>query len=167
MGEMKELPSGSHGQYGNCVGVPGVDRMIKQVGLSTRADDQSQDAMQPGRREREITDAIHRLGEASVSDVRAMLAEPPTYSAVRGMMRLLEQKGHLRHRRDGLRYVYAPTLEPAAARRRALRHLLITFFGGSVEQAATALFELPDAQLSDEQRARLEGIIRSAKKAGR
>jgi predicted transcriptional regulator len=120
-----------------------------------------------GRRERQIMDVVHRLGEASVAEVRAALAEPPTYSAVRGMMGLLEQKGHLRHRRDGLRYVYAPTLAPAVARRHALRHMLATFFGGSVEEAATALFELSDTRLSDKDRARLQSIIRAAEKSGR
>lgn len=124
-----------------------------------------QDAL--GRREREIMDVVHRLGEASVADVRAALAEPPTYSAVRGMLRLLEDKGHLTHRADGLRYVYSATVSQTTARRFALRHVVRTFFGGSPAEAAASLLEMSDAPLSKTDVARLAAIIRQSKKEGR
>ena len=94
---------------------------------------------QLGRRERQIMDILFRLGTAGVGEVRDALAAPPTYSAVRGMLGLLEQKGFVTHKRDGVRYVYSPTLRPDAAKRRALKHLVSTFFEGSPERAVTAL----------------------------
>ena len=120
-----------------------------------------------GRRERQIMDAIYRLGKASVADVRAALSDPPTYSAVRGMLRLLEDKGYLEHQQDGLKYVYMPTLAPAKARASALRHLVTTFFGGSAENAAAALLELPDSRLSARDRQRLATMIKKAQQEGR
>ena len=120
-----------------------------------------------GRRERQIMDVIHRLGAASVADVRKALPDPPTYSAVRGMLRLLEDKGHVTHRADGLRYVYTPTVSRSAARRSALRHLVHTFFAGSAPDAAASLLELPDAKLSDADVRRLAAIIRKSKTEGR
>src|SRR5207245_10313208 len=83
--------------------------------------------MDLGRRERQIMDAVYRRGRASVAEVRAGLPDPPTYSAVRGMLRFLEDKGLLRHEQDGVRYVYIPTVAPAKARRSALRHLVRPF----------------------------------------
>jgi predicted transcriptional regulator len=84
------------------------------------------------RREREIMDILFSLGEASAEDVRERLTDPPGYSAVRAMLARLEAKGHIRHRESGLRYVYAPTASPAAARRTALKQYVRTFFGGSL-----------------------------------
>ena len=120
-----------------------------------------------GRRERQIMDVIYRLGKASVADVRAALPDPPTYSAVRGMLRLLEDKGYVQHQQDGLKYVYMPTLAPAKARASALRHLVTTFFGGSAEDAAAALLELPDSKLSARDRQRLASMIKKAQQEGR
>ncbi|MDP9268652.1 MAG: BlaI/MecI/CopY family transcriptional regulator [Acidobacteriota bacterium] len=120
-----------------------------------------------GRRERQIMDVIYRLGKASVADVRAALPDPPTYSAVRGMLRLLEDKGYLQHRQDGLKYVYMPTVTPAKARVSALRHLVTTFFGGSSEDAVAALLELPDSKLSAQDRRRLAAMIKKAQQEGR
>lgn len=120
-----------------------------------------------GRRERQIMDVVHRLGSASVADVRAGLPDPPTYSAVRGMLKLLEDKGHLTHRADGLRYVYSATQSRATARKHALRHLVRTFFGGSASEAAASLLEMSDKPLSDADAARLAAIIRNAKAEGR
>ena len=88
-------------------------------------------------------DAIHQLGEASVGDVLDRLADPPSYSAVRTMLRLLEGKGYLKHRREGMKYVYRPTVAPEKARRSALEHLLATFFGGSAGAAAAACWRCP------------------------
>src|SRR5256886_15638945 len=88
-----------------------------------------------GRRERQIMDVVYRLGRATVGDVMGRLPNPPTYSAVRAMLRYLEGKGHLRHTRDGVRYVYEPTLPHAEAQRSAIQHLLRTFFRGSRARA--------------------------------
>jgi predicted transcriptional regulator len=93
-----------------------------------------------GRRERQILETVYRLGRATVSQVRTELPDPPSYSAVRGMLNLLEEKGHLRHEQDGLRYVYLPVVEATKASRSALAHVVRTFFGGSPAEAATALF---------------------------
>jgi BlaI family transcriptional regulator, penicillinase repressor len=120
-----------------------------------------------GRRERQIVDAVYRLGKASVAQVRAELPDPPSYSAVRAMLNLLEGKGYLKHQRDGLRYVYLPAIAPQKARQSALRHLVSTFFQGSPAAAAAALLELPGAKLSPEDRARLNELIARAEKEGR
>ena len=120
-----------------------------------------------GRRERQILDAVYRLGRASVADVRAALPDPPSYSAVRGMLNLLKDKGHVRHESDGLRYVYLPVVEPADARRSAMAHVVRTFFGGSPAEAASALFDLPDGKLSREELAQLSRLVKQAEKEGR
>src|SRR3954469_10960094 len=101
--------------------------------------------MDLGRRERQIMDVVYRLERATAAEVLAGLPDPPSYSAVRGMLRLLEEKGFLRHEQDGPRYVYLPTTERDEARRSALAHLLRTFFDGSRESAVAALLDLPDA----------------------
>src|SRR5499426_3516210 len=93
------------------------------------------------RREREIMDVLHREGRATAAAVRAALASPPSYSAVRAMLRILEDKGHVRHEVDGPRYVYLPTVARDNAKRSALKHLLQTFFDGSAEQAISALLD--------------------------
>lgn len=120
-----------------------------------------------GRRERQIMDVIFRLGKASVTDVRNEIPDPPTYSAVRGMMRLLEQKGYLSHEDDGLRYLYTATLKQKQARKSALKHMVHTFFGGSPTEAAAALLELNDSELSVEDVERLSKLIQKAKAEGR
>lgn len=120
-----------------------------------------------GRRERQIMDAVYRLGRASVSDVRELLADPPSYSAVRAMLNLLEEKGHLTHEQDGLRYIYKPTAGRAQVRRSALRHLVQTFFDGSPTSAVAALLEMADGELSASDRARLGKAIAQAKTEGR
>ena len=122
---------------------------------------------QLGAREREIMNAIYRLGRASAAEVREQLSDPPTYSAVRGMLRWLESKGFLRHTRDGLRYIYEPLEHPDRARKRALKHLVHTFFEGSPERAAAALLELSDPSLGETDVDELRAAIRSARKAGR
>ncbi|HEV3052282.1 MAG TPA: BlaI/MecI/CopY family transcriptional regulator, partial [Longimicrobium sp.] len=80
-----------------------------------------------GRRERQIMEVVYRLGRASASEVRAQLPDPPSYSAVRGMLRLLEEKGHLRHAQDGIRHVYSPTVPQDDIRETTMRHVLRTF----------------------------------------
>ena len=120
-----------------------------------------------GRRERQILDVVYRLGRAAVADVRAELPDPPSYSAVRGMLNLLKDKGHLRTEADGLRYVYLPVVEPSEARRSALAHVVRTFFGGSQAEAASALFDLQDQKLSRDELARLSRLVQQAMKEGR
>jgi|SRR5689334_8188444 BlaI family transcriptional regulator, penicillinase repressor len=120
-----------------------------------------------GRRERQIMHVVYRLGRATVGDVMAHLPDPPSYSAVRAMLRYLERKGHLRHGRDGARYVYEPTVPHAEAQRSALQQLVRTFFRGSRAGAVAALLELPDKELSDTDLERLRGLVRRARREGR
>ena len=120
-----------------------------------------------GRRERQIMHVVYRLGRATVGDVMAHLPDPPSYSAVRAMLRYLERKGHLRHGRDGARYVYEPTVPHAEAQRSALQQLVRTFFRGSRAGAVAALLELPDKELSDADLERLRGLVRRARREGR
>lgn len=120
-----------------------------------------------GRRERQIVEIVYRLGRASVAQVRAELEDPPSYSAVRGMLNLLEDKGHLRHVADGVRYLYRPVVAVAHARKSALWHVVQTFFRGSTADAATALFELPDQKWSREELADLSRLVDQAMKEGR
>ena len=120
-----------------------------------------------GRRERQIMDAIYRLGRAAVGDVMLELPDPPTYSAVRAMLRYLERKGHLRHSRDGARYLYEPTVPHSEAQRSALRHLVRTFFRGSRPGAVAALLDLPGKGLTDTDLDRLRDLVRRAQREGR
>jgi len=123
--------------------------------------------IQLGRRERQIVEALYKLGTASVAEVRANLPDPPSYSAVRGMLSLLEDKGYIRHKRDGMRYVYTPVIAPSKAGQSALRQLVSTFFEGSPLAAAAALLEMSDHKLSAEERAQLAALIASREKEGR
>lgn len=119
------------------------------------------------RRERQIMDVLFQKGEGTVNDVMEALPDPPSYSAVRATLRILEEKGHLRHREDGPRYVYLPKQEAASARKAALEHLVATFFAGSAEQAVMALAEMSDADLTPEQLEKLASRIRHATEEGR
>lgn len=121
---------------------------------------------QLSRREREIMDVIYRRGRATAAEVLDQLAEPPSYSAVRALLRVLEEKGHLRHEEDGQRYVFLPTVPLERARRSALRQLLHTFFDGSTEQAVAALLDLSSTRLSDAELERLSQLIADARKEG-
>jgi predicted transcriptional regulator len=123
--------------------------------------------IQLGRRERQIVEILYKLGKASVAEVRASLPDPPTYSAVRGMLSLLEEKGHVTHQRDGMRYVYAPVVAPVKARQSALRHLVSTFFDGSPLAAAAALLEMSDGRLSPAERKQLAALIARREGEGR
>jgi predicted transcriptional regulator len=117
------------------------------------------------RRERQIMDVIYARGQATAAEVTAALADPPSNSAVRALLRILEQKGHLRHRQDGPRYLFVPTVSRDKARRSALRSLVRTFFDGSPAQAAAALID--QGGLSDDDVARLSRAIEKARKEGR
>lgn len=117
---------------------------------------------QLGARERQIIEALFRLGNASVAEVRDALTDPPTYSTVRGMLGLLERKGLVSHHRDGLRYVYSPTVALERAKKRALRHLVTTFFDGSPERVVSALLGLDETKAMDLDR--LRELVRQAER---
>jgi predicted transcriptional regulator len=118
------------------------------------------------RRERQIIDILYARGHATAADVQTALPDPPSYSAVRAMLRILEDKGHVRHEQDGPRYVYVPTIGHDNAQRSALHHLLKTFFGGSAEQAISALLDESSQKLSDAELDRLARLIDQARNAG-
>ena len=119
------------------------------------------------RRERQIMDVLYQLGEATAAEVQERMPEPPSYSAVRAMLRILEDKGHIAHHEDGPRYVYAPTVARDTARRSAVSHLLKTFFDGSVEQALAALLDGAERKLSRDEIDRLSRLIEQRKREGR
>ncbi|HEX5443654.1 MAG TPA: BlaI/MecI/CopY family transcriptional regulator [Pirellulales bacterium] len=121
---------------------------------------------QLGRRERQIMDVVYQLGEASVADVQQRLTDPPSYSAVRTMIRHLEGKGHLRHRREGTKYVYRPTRSRESASRSALGHLLDTFFGGSASDAVAAILDVSGDRLTGHDYDRLQQLIAQARQEG-
>lgn len=119
------------------------------------------------RRERQIMDIIYEMDEATVTQVLMRLPNPPSYSAVRALLRVLEEKGHLSHRKDGPRYVYSPTLPREQARQRALKHLLRTFFDDSTEDVVTALLDISEDELSQKDYKSLLKTIEKARKEGR
>jgi predicted transcriptional regulator len=119
------------------------------------------------RREREIMDIVYRLGRATAQEVLDAMKEPPSYSAVRALLRLLEERGHLRHVRDGQRYVYLPTTSRSDARRSALLHVVRTFFQGSVEQTVATLLDSSRAKLTEAELERLAALVEKAKREGR
>ena len=119
------------------------------------------------RREREIMDILYRRGRATAAEVLEDMANPPTYSAVRALLRILEEEGHVKHVQDGPRYVYLPAVARNDARKSALSHLVTTFFDGSVEQAVATLVESSRSKLSREELERLAQLIEKAKKEGR
>ncbi|MDF3056711.1 MAG: CopY family transcriptional regulator [Rariglobus sp.] len=108
-------------------------------------------------------DIIYRRGEATAADVQAALPDAPGYSAVRALLRILEDKGVLKHREEGPRYVYLPTQAPEQARRSALKRVVSTFFEGSLVSAVAALVDSADDKLDPEELRRLEAIIKKAK----
>ena len=115
------------------------------------------------RRERQLMDILFARGSASVAEVCTALPDPPSYSAVRALLRILEEKGHLAHREEGKQYIYFPTQERPVAAQSALKRVVQTFFGGSVERAVTALLTEEETQLSDEELARLSELIARTK----
>jgi len=119
------------------------------------------------RRERQIMDIIHQRGQATAAEVMELLPAPPSYSAVRALLRLMEEKGYLKHQQDGPRYVYLPTQTRARARQSALKRMLETFFDGSTEQAVAALLEMSRSELGKEELDRLSRLIAQARKEGR
>jgi predicted transcriptional regulator len=118
------------------------------------------------RRERQIIDALYKLGRGSAAEIRAELPAAPSYSAVRSLLRILEEKGHVRHEQDGPRYVYLPMVTRDSAKRSAMRHLLQTFFEGSTAQAMSALLDVSSSRLDDAELDRLKRVIDQARKQG-
>jgi predicted transcriptional regulator len=120
-----------------------------------------------GRRERQIMEVVYRLGRASVAEVREHLPDPPSYSAVRAMLRVLEDKGHLRHEEEGPRYMYLPTVPRERASESALKHLVRTFFHGSAQAAMAALLDLSEDELSETDYDELSRLVERSRKEGR
>jgi len=119
------------------------------------------------RREREIMNALYKLGKASAAEIREEIADPPTYTAIRTHLTILENKGHVRHQSDGTRYIYEPAVARGEMGKRAIDTLLKTFFDNSVERAVTALIAREDADISREDLDRLAKLIEKAKREGR
>jgi len=116
------------------------------------------------RRERQIVDALYRLGEASAAAIRDAIADPPSYSAVRAKLAILEEKGYVQHRADGPRYLYRAVVEREMAEATALEHVLNTFFGGSIEKAVAALVKMGSDDLGETEIDRLAELIKQAGK---
>lgn len=119
------------------------------------------------RRERQILEILIERGKASASEVRAAMPDAPSYSAVRTLLRILEDKGHVRHKAEGLRYVYLPAIAREKAKRSAVQHLLKTYFNGSPEQIVAALLDVSSAKLTREELDRMAEMIEKAKKEGK
>ena len=119
------------------------------------------------RREQQIMDVIYSRGQATATEVLENLFDPPSYSAVRALLRILEEKGHLRHDQIGQKYVYLPVVEREQLKHSALRRVLQTFFGGSAEDAVAALLDISQKDISDEELKRMENLIKQARQEGR
>ena len=119
------------------------------------------------RRERQVMEILHRRGESTVAEIMEELPDPPTYSAVRSILRILGEKQLIQYKEDGPRYVYFPAEPTEEARDEVLEHVVRTYFGGSAEQAVTALLRISDADISDSEVERLRDTIRRARLSGR
>lgn len=119
------------------------------------------------RRERQIMDVLYRLGSATAAEVQANIADAPSYSAIRALLRILVEKGHARHSYDGPRYVYSPVISRPVAQKSALRQLVKTFFNGSASNAVAALIDMSGKDLSDSELDRLAAIVEQAKREGK
>ena len=119
------------------------------------------------RRERQIMDVVYLLRRVTVAEVLERLPDPPSYSAVRAMLRVLENKGHLRHALEGKSYVYVPIVPRIRASRSALQNMLKTFFDGSPEKAVAALLDISRTEITDAELDRLSRLIDQARQEGR
>ncbi len=119
------------------------------------------------RRERQIMDILYRRGKSSAAEVREAMPDPPSYSAVRAMLRVLEAKGHVRHQAEGLKYVYLPTVARDKAKRSAVKHLLDTFFKDSPEQVVAALLNVSSTRLTRSELDRMADMIEKARREGK
>jgi predicted transcriptional regulator len=139
--------------------------MTKNAGGDSSTDKTAADTL--SRRERQIMDIVYSLGKATAAQVHIALPDAPGYSAVRATMRILEEKGHLRHENLGKVYVYLPVKARGQAAQSKLRQVVQTFFGGSVEQTVATLLSAPETKLSNDELDRLSALIEKAKKEGR
>ena len=135
--------------------------------MTARQNESSNHATNLSRRERQIMDIVYRRGGATAAEIHEQLPDAPCAAAVRTLLRILEDKGHLRHEKDGPRHVYFPTTPRNVAQRSAVRHLIGTFFGGSRTAAVAALLEESDRPLSDEERAELTNVLRRLRSEGK
>src|SRR5512138_535562 len=119
------------------------------------------------RRERQIMDVLYRFGSATAAEVQENIADPPSYSAVRALLRILLEKGHVRHSYDGPRYVYSPVISRPVAQKSALKQLVKTFFDGSASNAVAALLDMSSKDLSDSELEKLAEIVEQAKREGK
>jgi BlaI family penicillinase repressor len=119
------------------------------------------------RRERQIMDILYQRGKASASEVREAMPDAPGYSAVRAMMRVLEEKGHVKHVEEGLKYVYVPVVAREKAKKSAVKHVLDTFFAGSPEQIVAALLDVSAEKLTGEELDRMADLIEKARREGK
>ena len=119
------------------------------------------------RRERQIMDILYQRGKASASEVREAMEAAPGYSAVRAMLRVLEEKGHVKHQAEGLKYVYVPVVARDKAKRSAVKHVMETFFNGSAEQIVAALLDVSSTRLTREELDRMSEMIEAAKREGK
>lgn len=127
----------------------------------------SKTLMELSPRERQVMDALYRLGRGTVAEILDGMESPPSYSAIRAVFRVLEEKGQVVHLQDGPRYVYRPAVQTERARRRELRHLVRTFFDGQPEAAALALLRMSDVEISAEEMDRLAARVEDARREGR
>ena len=148
---------------------PSTRPPIAVAPVTPSAHDPMAEKKQPqlSRRERQIMEIVYGLRSASAADVLERLPDPPSYSAVRAMLRILEDKGHLTHRHDGPRYVYSPVVPRTTARQSALRQLVKTFFDGSSTQAVAALLDMSESRLSADEADQLATLIEKAKREGK
>jgi len=119
------------------------------------------------RRERQIMDVLYQRGKASAAEVREAMEDAPSYSAVRAMLRVLEEKGHVRHQAEGLKYVFVPTVNRDKAKRSAVKHLLETFFTDSPDQVVAALLDVSSRRMTREELDRMAEMIEKARREGR
>ena len=119
------------------------------------------------RRERQIMDILYQRGKGSASEVREAMEAAPGYSAVRAMLRVLEEKGHVKHEAEGLKYVYVPVVARDKAKRSAVKHVMETFFNGSAEQIVAALLDVSSTRLTRDELDRMSEMIEQAKKEGK
>lgn len=119
------------------------------------------------RRERQILEILYERGKASAAEVRQAMPDAPGYSAVRALLRVLEEKGHVRHEEQGAKYVYLPVVARNKARRSAVKHVMDTFFSGSPEQIVAALLDVSAARLTREELDRMAAMIEQAKREGK
>lgn len=125
------------------------------------------DAQPLSRRERQILEILYQRGKATANEVLEAMPDAPSYSAVRALLRVMEEKGHVRHQADGARYVYAPVVARDKAKRTAMKQMMETFFGGSAEQTVAALLDVSGAKLTRDELDRMARLIESARKEGK